>query len=137
MDVTKKTGIINSAIYCLLLLSVTSFSYAQMQTGIYDAVIIEEDEKTSNISTNELQQILESYSAKVFDVRTFKEYSISHIPGALNVIGKPGTTREEFTSDANQIDKTVGGDKEQHIVLYCNGPYCGKSKRVVEDLLTI
>jgi len=30
----------------------------------------------------------------------------------------------------------LGGDKSKPIVLYCNGPHCGKSKRVSEDLLT-
>jgi rhodanese-related sulfurtransferase len=29
----------------------------------------------------------------------------------------------------------LGGDKAKPVVLYCNGPFCGKSKRVSEDLL--
>ncbi len=29
------------------------------------------------------------------------------------------------------------GKKETPLVLYCNGPYCGKSKRLTEELLTV
>jgi rhodanese-related sulfurtransferase len=29
----------------------------------------------------------------------------------------------------------VGKEKSQPLVLYCNGPYCGKSKRVAKELL--
>lgn len=33
------------------------------------------------------------------------------------------------------VDRLVGGDKTRPLVLYCNGPFCGKSKRLSEELL--
>lgn len=112
-----------------------SVALSQSQPDVYEAILVEEDQKTPNISTEELRKILTERTATVFDVRTFKEYAIDHIPGVLNVAGKPGTTRGEFTSDADQIGSIVQGNKTAPIVLYCSGPNCGKSKRVADDLL--
>jgi len=40
-----------------------------------------------------------------------------------------------YTSDVTEVGRLVGEDKSQSLVLYCNGPYCGKSKRVAGELL--
>jgi rhodanese-related sulfurtransferase len=95
---------------------------------------LQENEKTPEISTAELQQILAARSATVFDARPFNEFAISHIPGALNVAAKPGVTPSQYVSDVAEIGRLVSG-KDAPIVLYCNGPYCGKSKRLSEELL--
>ena len=124
------------AIFALLITTLAvGLSFAEEpKSNIYDAALTEKGLETPNISTNELLRILEDKSAIVFDVRTYEEYAISHIPGVVNVIGKPESTREVFTSDANEIGLIVGGDKDAAIVLYCGGPFCGKSKRVAADL---
>ena len=109
---------------------------AQSATNIHDATLAETNSKTPEISTNELRQILADKSAVVFDVRPSLEFSIGHIPGAVNVAQKPGSSKALYVSDVAEIGRVVGGDKSKTIVLYCNGPYCGKSKRVSEDLLT-
>jgi len=87
------------------------------------------------VSTAELEKILKDQSAVVLDTRPHLEWSISHIPGALNVAPKPGVPKALYTSDVTEIGRLVDGDKSQPLVLYCNGPYCGKSKRVAEDSL--
>ncbi len=87
------------------------------------------------VSTEELKNIVKRQSAVVLDTRPFLEWSISHIPGALNVAPKPGLPIALYTSDVAEIGRLVDGDKSQPLVLYCNGPYCGKSKRVAEELL--
>ena len=110
-------------------------SPTKAQLNIYEAILIGGNLETTNISTQEIFQILTNKSATVFDVCTFQEYSISHIPGALNVEGKPGTTREAFTSDIDKIKLILGGNKEAPIVLYCAGIYCGKGIRVADDLV--
>ena len=48
---------------------------------------------------------------------------------------KPGMAMSQYTSDVSEIGRLVGGDKTRALVLYCNGPHCGKSKRVSEELL--
>jgi rhodanese-related sulfurtransferase len=62
------------------------------------------------------------------------EYATSHIPGALNVAPKPGVPMSVYVSDTAEVGRAVP-DKEAPIVLYCNGPFCGKSKRLGEELL--
>jgi rhodanese-related sulfurtransferase len=87
------------------------------------------------VSTEALQQIIRDQSAVLLDTRPHLEWSISHIPRALNVAPKPGLPIALYTSDVAEIGRLVDGDKSQPLVLYCNGPYCGKSKRVSGELL--
>jgi rhodanese-related sulfurtransferase len=99
------------------------------------ATLGESGAKTPEISTEELRRALEEKSATVFDVRPSLEFAISHIPGSINVAQKPGTSRALYVSDVAEIERVVSGKKSAPIILYCNGPFCGKSKRVSEDLL--
>ena len=101
--------------------------------NIYQATL-REKEKTPEVNTEELRQILAQKSATVFDARPPKEYAISHIPGALNVAAKPGVAASVYVSDVAEIGRIVA-DKQAPIVLYCSGPFCGKSKRLSEELL--
>ena len=89
---------------------------------------------TAEVSTTELVGLLAAPGTYVFDARPTAEFAVSHIPGALNVAQKPGTDLAEYISDAHEIDRLVGGVKTAPIVLYCNGPFCGKSKRLAVDL---
>lgn len=90
---------------------------------------------TPEVSTEELRIILQEKTATVFDVRPFMEYSVSHIPGALNVSQKPGTPISLYVSDVTEIGRLLEDDKSAPIVLYCNGPFCGKSKRTAAELI--
>ena len=112
-----------------------AYASAQSATSIYQGVLVEKNAKTPNISTEELRKILGDKSATVFDVRSFKEYAVDHIPGAVNVAAKPGVTREEYISDITEIGRIVKRNKAAPIVLYCSGPFCGKSKRVAKELV--
>jgi rhodanese-related sulfurtransferase len=40
-----------------------------------------------------------------------------------------------YVSDVAEVERMVGGVKTTPLVLYCNGPFCGKSKRLSEELL--
>ena len=108
---------------------------AQTSPSLHQATLMEADQKTKEISTEELRRILADKSAVVFDARPAKEYAVSHIPGALNVSAKPGVPMSMYVSDVAEIGRTLGGDKTRAIVLYCNGPFCGKSKRLATELL--
>jgi rhodanese-related sulfurtransferase len=104
------------------------------QASVMRATLMETNQKSTEISTDELQQILASGSAFVFDARPHLEYAISHIPGALNVAPKPDVPASLYVSDVAEIGRIVPGT-DAAIVLYCNGPFCGKSKRLAEELL--
>lgn len=108
---------------------------AQVPTTIDHAVLGEPDQPTPEVSTNELRRILAERGATVFDARPFREYALSHIPGALNVAPKPGVPISVYVSDVAEMGRVLREDKGAPIVLYCNGPYCGKSKRLAEELL--
>lgn len=118
----------------LVLLYLTSLALAQ--GNIFQSTLQESDPPTPEVSTEELRRILADGSAVVLDTRPHLEWAISHIPGALNVAPKPGMAMSEYTSDVAEVGRLVNGNKGQAIVLYCNGPMCGKSKRVSADLLT-
>lgn len=108
---------------------------AQSAAAIDHAVLAELGERAPEISTSELRGILAEQSATVIDARPFLEYAISHIPGALNVAPKLGVPMSLYVSDVAEIGRVLGDNWEAAIVLYCNGPYCGKSKRLAEELL--
>jgi rhodanese-related sulfurtransferase len=98
-------------------------------------VLAEPAQKTAEVSTEELRRILAERSATVFDARPFLEYAVSHIPGARNVAARPGLAMSMYVSDVAEIGRAQGGDKAAPLVLYCNGPFCGKSKRLADELL--
>jgi rhodanese-related sulfurtransferase len=108
---------------------------AETPKTISQATLEEPDQKTPEVSTEDLRRVLADGSAVVFDARPPKEYAISHIPGALNVSGKPGLPMSQYVPDAGEIERALGGEKESPIVLYCSGPFCGRSKRLSEELL--
>jgi len=108
---------------------------AQSTTNIHQATLLETDQKTKEVSTEELRKILLEKTATVFDARPHKEYAISHIPGALNVAARAGVPISLYVSDVAEIGRVLKGNKAAPIVLYCNGPFCGKSKRLASELL--
>jgi rhodanese-related sulfurtransferase len=104
--------------------------------NIMSATLAETDAKTTEISTEELQRLMTAGSVLLLDARPHLEWAISHIPGARNVAAKPGMPISQYVSDVAEVERLVNGDKSQVLVLYCNGPFCGKSKRLADELLT-
>jgi rhodanese-related sulfurtransferase len=102
--------------------------------NILQSTLMEPNQKTTEVTTDELRQMLAGGSAVVFDARPHMEYAVSHIPGVNNVAPKPGMPMSLYVSDVAEIGRIVP-DKATPVVLYCNGPFCGKSKRLAEELL--
>jgi len=92
--------------------------------SVYQTTLEEANQRTPEISTEELQAILATQREPVFDVRTAEEYAIAHIPGSINIYEK-------------EVENIVAmyPDRATRMVLYCNGPACGKSKRTSEELI--
>jgi rhodanese-related sulfurtransferase len=101
----------------------------------FDAALGEANEKTADLSTAELKRILIAGSATLLDARPPKEFAVSHIPGAVNVAPQPGRPAHLYVSDIAEVARFLAGDKARPLVLYCNGPFCGKSKRLAADLI--
>jgi len=137
--VRRSHPILNVAVAGLLALVVVGGlaggATALAQGGsIFQGTLMEANQKTTEVSTEELRQILKDGSATVFDSRPHMEYAVSHIPGAQNVAAKPGVPTSVYVSDVAEIGRLVP-EKATPLVLYCNGPNCGKSKRLAAELL--
>ena len=129
---------LSRGLHCLVMLMLAACVWpanAQSSASVHQVTLMESDQKTKEISTEELRKILAEKGATVFDARPFKEYAISHIPGAVNVSAKPGVPMSFYVSDVTEIGRVLKGDKAAPIILYCNGPFCGKSKRLASELL--
>jgi rhodanese-related sulfurtransferase len=111
----------------ITLLSVMTTS-ATMDTrpNIFQTHLEEANQLTPEISTEEMQALLASGTTPIFDVRSELEYSIAHIPGTINL----------WEKEAERIQELYP-DRSTPLVLYCNGPFCGKSKRTSEQLLAL
>jgi rhodanese-related sulfurtransferase len=105
-------------------LVLTSTLSGQSQPTIADATLGEANPVTPEISTAELKKIVAEGKVPVLDVRSAQEYAIAHIPGSVNHYEK-------------EVDQITGAypDHGTALVFYCNGPYCGKSKRLAEELV--
>ena len=131
----SRAGLARTGCRVVLVFAVALTASAGQAQNIHQATLGESNQRTSEVSTEELRRILAERTATVLDTRPFLEYAISHIPGARNVAPKPGVPMSMYVSDVAEIGRLVGGDKAAPLVLYCNGPFCGKSKRLAEELL--
>ena len=117
---------------CFLCATVAAGAYApaapdaKSRPSVYQTTLEEPNQITPEITTDELLVILAAKSEPVFDVRTTREYAIGHIPGAVNV----------FELEVQRISQLYP-DRATSMILYCNGPGCGKSKRTSEQLVAL
>lgn len=114
---------------------ISSGAAASTAASIAHATLGESRAATLEVSTAELRRLLAERGIVLLDTRPHMEWAAGHIPGALNVASKPGVPASLYTSDVAHVARLVGNDKTRALVLYCNGPYCGKSKRVSDELL--
>lgn len=96
--------------------------------NIYQATLEEPNQKTPEVSTEEVRRILADGSAIVVDSRSRAQFVAGHIPGARNV----DAPRSESVA---AFERLVGGDKSKPLVLYCNGPFCQASRQLSEQLV--
>jgi len=115
----------------VMLLAVVEAASAEGGT-IDQATIGETNQKTPEISTQEIRRILSDGSAIVLDSRKRSEYVAGHIAGAQNVAPEPGTPQATY---AAAVEHLVGGDKSKALVLYCNGPHCQASRQLSDQLV--
>lgn len=96
----------------------------QAHPTIFQVTLGEPNPITPELSTEDLQHLLQAGSTPVLDVRSAQEYAIAHIPGSINL----------YEKEVDQVTRAFP-DKAGALVLYCNGPFCGKSKRLSEELV--
>jgi rhodanese-related sulfurtransferase len=94
---------------------------------IYQATLAEPNQSTQEVNTEQVRRIVADGSAILVDSRSRAEYAAGHIPGARVLNGPDAHVAE--------LEHLGGGDKSRALVLYCDGPYCGQSKRLAEQLV--
>jgi rhodanese-related sulfurtransferase len=95
--------------------------------SIQQATLMEAGQKTGEVSTQELRQILADGSAIVIDARPHVQFDSGHIPGA-HVLDSP-------SGEIAAVERLAKGNKAAALVLYCNGPHCQASRRLGERLV--
>ncbi len=114
--------------FALLTLVVNSGNGLAQGHDVNLATLAEANQKTAEVSTEQMRRILADSSATVVDTRSREEFEAGHIPGARMLDAPP---REHV----NAVERMVQGDKRAALVLYCNGPYCQASRRLAEQLV--
>ena len=102
------------------------------QSSVYQATLAEPNQKTAEVSTEEVRRILTDGSAILINSRKRSEYVAGHIAGAKNAAPEPGSPPAAFIA---AVERLVGGDKAKPLVLYCNGQYCRASRGSSEQLI--
>lgn len=95
--------------------------------SIYQSTLAEPNQKTQEVSTEQMRRILTDGSAVILDTRSRAEFDAGHIPGARNL-----DVRAEEQIGA--VERMLDGDRTKSLVLYCNGPFCQASRRLAEKL---
>ncbi len=91
--------------------------------SVYEAVLEEQGRGTPEISTGEMNAVLSTGSAIVFDARPPNEYAIAHIPGSINLDEK---ALGRFTQ--TYADPTAA------MVVYSDGPFCDLARNKAGEL---
>src|SRR6266498_2752292 len=123
----KLQSLLSASLLIALALSSRSAGVkAQSKLTIFQTTLEEANQKTLEVSTEEVQRILANRSEPLLDVRSAQEYAIAHIPGSINL----------YEKEIERIQQAYP-NKSVQLVLYCNGPFCGKSKRLSEQLVKL
>ena len=128
------TPMVGSVLVAMLVLATTEVARAQ-GNNVYQATLGESNQKTQEVSTEQVRRILADGSAILVDTRKRSEYVAGHIPGARNVDVPPSMTVAETEQAVAAVDGLVSGDKNKSLVLYCNGPFCQATRRLSEALV--
>jgi rhodanese-related sulfurtransferase len=122
-----------SAVLAALVLASTSATHAAPGSTVLGGVL-DDGHAAAEVSTAELIAALKDPATVVLDARAPEEYAVSHIPGALNVPGKPGLAPSLYTADVGAVQRLVP-DQARRVILYCNGLHCGRSRRLAADMI--
>lgn len=111
-------------------------AFAQQEcpaVSVYTATLAEPNQKTPEISTEEMRRILADRSAVVIDARKHPEFVAGHVASAKTTMQEKDGPPADVVVPV--VLRLVGGDKSKAVVLYCNGPHCVASRRLGEQLV--
>ena len=115
----RQYGAVVSIAFAAALALIAVPAFAQ---SVFQATLDEQNPKTPEASTADVQRALADRSAIVVDSRKRAEYVGGHIAGAKNA------------SSVDEMLKIVDGDKSKAVILYCNGQHCQASRNFGGEL---
>lgn len=124
----RQTNVRLTAMAATFVLSLLLDGAAAQTVSIYQATLAETNQKTQEVSTEQVRRIVADGSAILVDTRSRAEYAAGHIPSAQALNGP-------VSAHVAELERLVGDDKSKALVLYCNGPYCGQSGRLANELV--
>lgn len=116
----------------LVVMLLAASGAARAESNVLQATLAEPNQKTAEVSTEELRRILADGSAIVLDSRKSAEYAADHIAGARRAAPEAGAPTSAYVTT---VERLVGGNKAAPLVLYCNGQFCQASRRLSEHLV--
>lgn len=105
---------------------------ASQSASVFDGTL-QDGDAIPEVATRTLMAALKDPSLVLLDARPYEEFTKSHLPGARTVPGLPGLSPSKYTADANEVKKMVPA-LNRPVIVYCNGLYCGRSKRFGAEL---
>jgi rhodanese-related sulfurtransferase len=87
---------------------------------------------TSEVTTEEVRQILDDGSAIVVDTRSTAEFAAGHLPGVRHIPTRADGPAAQYVE---AVARLVGGNKAAALVLYCNGPFCKRTRSLGRHLV--
>ena len=122
-----------AVVFATSLMAASSIDTARAQGSVHQATLAEPNQKTPEVSTEEVRRILADGGAILIDSRKRAEYVAGHIAGAKSPMLEGNAPPEAAVAAVGRI---AGGDKAKPLVLYCNGPHCQASRQLGEQLVT-
>ena len=87
---------------------------------------------TGEVTTEEVRQILADGSAIVVDTRSTAEFAAGHLPGVRHIATRADGPAAQYVE---AVERLVGGNKDAALVLYCNGPFCKRTRSLGKHLV--
>ena len=100
--------------------------------SVLQAIWADAGQPTGEVTTEEVRQILADGSAIVVDTRSTAEFAAGHLPGVRNIPTRADGPAADYVE---AVERLVGGNKDTALVLYCNGPFCKRTRSLGKHLV--
>ena len=99
---------------------------------VLEAIWGDPGQPTAEVTTAEVRQILADGSAIVVDTRSTAEFAAGHLPGVRHIATRADGPAAQYVE---AVARLVGGNKDAALVLYCNGPFCKRTRSLGRHLV--
>ena len=99
---------------------------------VLQAIWGDKGQPTGEVTTEQVRQILADGSAIVIDTRSMAEFAAGHLPGVRHIATRADGPAAQYVE---AVERLVGGQKGAALVLYCNGPFCKRTRSLGKHLV--